>query len=101
MPAETGASRSLSATVDDAGPMMASTPPVMSESKPIAADAAVAPSSASINLTSEPMTPPAALICSVAACTASTIPSPNNVAPGAGGREQHTEHQHAVVRSGR
>ena len=30
--------------------MMASTPPVMSESKPIAADAAVAPSSTSINL---------------------------------------------------
>ena len=50
---ETGTSRSLSATIDDAGPMIASTPPVMSESKPIAADAAVAPSSASINSTSD------------------------------------------------
>ena len=80
--AETGASRSLSATIEDAGPMIASTPPVMSESRPIAADAAVAPSSALINCTSKPMTPPASLICSVAISTASTMPSPNSVAPG-------------------
>jgi len=74
----------LSVTVDDVGPMIASTSARASSSTPDVAVAMSAPSSATCNCTGRPFTPPVSLICATASSTVacndrpSVAPSPVN-----------------------
>ena len=80
----------LSAIVEDPGPTMTSTSSVEQGLDGVVAEPVVLPSSATIERTGRPSTPPAALIRSIASWAAATIGAPSD---GVAGREQDADQE--------